>query len=262
MRKLHCALRMMQGKVALVTGGNRGIGRGIVLAFAERGVKVAFCYLIHAQEAAEVVEEAKKRGTDCFTTKADVSNPTEVEAMVEKVIQKFGRLDILVNNAGIMAKGNYEDVSLERWNRTLAVNLTGQFICCRTAIPHMKKNGWGRIINIASIAGFTCGGAGQTAGIDYPVSKAGVLALTRKLAVELGPYGITVNTVAPGSIDTPMHGDRFKDPAVLKAVESIHPVRRIGKPSDIANVVMFLASPESGFLTGASFHANGGRIIL
>jgi 3-oxoacyl-[acyl-carrier protein] reductase len=253
---------MLQSKVALVTGGNRGIGKAIVLEFARRGINVAFCYLIHAQEAAIVEDEVKKSKVNSFAMQADVSNPFEVEAMIEKIIQRFGRLDILVNNAGIMAKGNVEDISVERWMRTIAVNLTGPFLTCKNAIPHMKKLGWGRIVNIASIAGLTAGNPGQTAGADYPASKAGLIGFTRRLAFELGPYGITANAVCPGAVDTPMHGDRFKNEETRKAVENIHPVRRIGKPQDVANVVMFLASPEAGFVTGASYTVTGGRIML
>ncbi len=251
----------LKGKVAVITGAGRGIGRAIALGFAKEGANLAVASRTF-EEIDETATIAHGLGVQAYPVKTDLANPSDIEALMAQVVKRYGRLDILVNNASIMEKGNLEDISPERWNRTFAVNLTGSFLCCKSAVPHMKKLGWGRIINISSIAAFTSGGQGQTAGADYAASKAGQIALTRKLAAELGPYGITVNAIAPGAIDTPMHGDRFKDPEVLKAVAKMHAVQRIGKPEDIANVAVFLALPETDFITGTTILVHGGRVII
>ena len=248
----------LEGKVAVVTGASRGIGKAIALALAGEEASVAVNYVKNADEAKVVVDEIKQKGGKAFAIAADVSQRAEAKRLIEEVVRAYGRLDILVNNAGIGTGGTTLDTTEELWDRTIAVNLKGPFNCTQEAAPHMVKQGWGRIINISSISGL---GGAPIGELSYCVSKAGLIAFTTVVAQDLGPHGITVNAIAPGWTRTDMTRRATKEKTeemyALKA--SMAAVRRIGEPQDLANAALFLASPESGFVTGQVIVVDGGR---
>lgn len=246
----------LSGKKALVTGGSRGIGRGIAIALAKQGADVAVNYRSNAEEAQKVVEEIKNLGHEGFTVQADVSKFAEVERMFAEVMAKFGKLDILANNAGIapVSVSIYETTE-EQWDSVIDTNLKGQFLCAREAAKVMKPGS--KIINTASIASGGVGvGFGRAA--SYVASKGGVVGLTEDLAVDFGPKGININAVAPGIIDTDMTKDFIANPEFAKGFMAHIPMGRFGKPEDIGATVAFLASDEAGYLTGAIIYVDGG----
>ena len=246
----------LKGKKALVTGSSRGIGRGIALALAKQGADVAINYRSDKNEAEEVVAKIKKMGRDAFVVQADVSSVDEVIRMFGEVKKQWDKLDILVNNAGIAYYSTFEAMTEEEWDKTLNVNLKGQFLCAREAVKLMKEKG-GKIINISSIAS---GGAG-IGGVriaHYIASKGGVAALTEALAVELAPYKINVIAIGPGFIDTDMTKDLFSGPKVRQGLLARIPKGRLGKPADIGAVAAFLASDEADYITGALIYVDGG----
>lgn len=243
----------LTGKTALVTGGNVGIGRAIALALAERGAEVAITYYSNADKAHET-QRALPRSAPCL--QLDATKSAEVNRVFGEVAQVFGgHIDILVNNAGhLIARVPIAEMSDEHWHRVMDVNLSSMFYCVRAVIPLMK-HGWGRIVNMSSLAARDGGGLGAAA---YAASKAGVATLTRGLAKELGPKGITVNAVAPGLIlDTPFH-PKFTPPEAQQAIIARLPVGRAGFPADVASAVAYLASEQAGFLTGVVMDINGG----
>jgi len=246
----------LKGKKALVTGASRGIGRGIALTLAKQGADVAINFRSKKEEAEKVVAQIKKMGRNSFSIQADVSSVDEVIHMFEEVKDRWDKLDILVNNAGIAYYSTFEEMTEEEWDKTLDVNLKGQFLCAREAVKLMKEKG-GKIINISSIAS---GGAG-IGGVriaHYIASKGGVAALTEALAVELAPYKINVNAIGPGFIDTDMTKELLSDPKARKALLARIPWGRFGKPADIGVVVAFLASDEADYITGALLFVDGG----
>lgn len=246
----------LKRKKALVTGGSRGIGRGIVLALAEQGADVAVNYHSSKKEAEAVVAEIKKIGRKAFSIQADVSSVDEVMRMFKGVREEWNSLDILVNNAGIAYYSSFETMTEEEWDKTLDTNLKGQFLCAREAVKLMKEKG-GKIVNISSIAS---GGAGiGSARIShYVASKGGVAALTEALAVELAPYKINVNAIGPGFIDTDMTQDLLSDPKVKQGMLARIPKGRFGKPADIGAAAAFLASDEADYITGVLLYVDGG----
>lgn len=249
----------LEGKVALVTGASRGIGKAIALTYAGEGAKVAVNYINNTEKAEVVVAEIKKNGGEAFAVKADVSKTDDVKKMVEKVIKKYGKIDILVNNAGILIPTMLMETSDEEWDRVVDINLKGPFICTREAAKGMIERGYGKIINTASISGFGCAPLGEGA---YGATKAGLIMLTSVFAQELGPKGINVNALAPGWIKTDMTIGKSgpeADAAVNKRKAELAAMRRIGDPQDIANLALFLASDESSFITGQTIVADGGR---
>ena len=246
---------MLTGKVALVTGASRGIGREIAIQLAEAGAKVAVNYSGSEAKANEVVESIKAAGGEAFAIQADVSNAESVEAMVKAVISEFGALDILVNNAGITRDNLLMRMKEEEWDAVINTNLKGVFICTKAVTRQMMKQRKGRIINIASIVG-VCGNPGQA---NYVAAKAGVIGLTKTTAKELSSRNITVNAIAPGFITTDMT-DELPEDVKNEMLKQI-PLARFGNPSDIANVVRFLAADASSYITGQTIHVDGGMVM-
>ncbi|MDO8551341.1 MAG: 3-oxoacyl-ACP reductase family protein [bacterium] len=246
----------LKDKIALVTGGSRGIGRGIALALAKQGANVAVNYNSNVQEAEKVVEEIKALGRDAFAVQADVSKADQVQRMYAEVMAKWGKLDILANNAGVApAMTPIDQTTEEQWDSVVDINLKGQFLCAREASKVMKSGG--RIINTASIAsGGVGGGFGGMA--SYVASKGGVVGLTEDLAVDFAPKGININAVAPGVIETDMTKPFISNPEMEKGFMSHIPKGRFGKPEDIGAAVAFLASDEADYITGAVLYVDGG----
>lgn len=253
--------RGLRGKLAVVTGAARGIGKACALALAEEGTKIALLDLDAEDTSAvtELLREIETMSTQCLYCRADVSITDEVERAMRRVMSTLGDVDILVNNAG---KGrppsSLEELTDDLWDQVLAQNLTGQMHCARAVVAGMKRNGWGRIVNISSIA---ARGRGQMPNIAYASAKAGVLGLTKQLAMQLGPDGITVNAVAPGGILSGRVVDRWaakteeEKASILDAI----PLRRIGEPDEVARAVVFLASNDASYITGITLDVNGGR---
>jgi len=245
----------LTGKKALVTGGSRGIGRGICLALAKQGADVVVNYRSNQAEAEAVVSEIKAMGRQAFTVQADVSLAESVAKMFAEIKNRWGKLDILVNNAGIVKFANFEEVTEEDWDQILAVNLKGQFLCAKEALKLMGPGG--KIINIASIASGGVGiGFRQIA--HYTASKGGVVALTENLALELAPKGINVNAIAPGVIETDMTKDLMADEKTKAGLLARIPKGRFGKPEDIGAAAAFLASDEADYITGVVLYVDGG----
>lgn len=243
----------LQGRVAAVTGAARGIGLAIVEMLVEEGAKVALLD-VDLEEARRQVERLTTAGAEVLALKMDVSNPEEVKGAVQKIVDFFGRIDILVNNAGIPGPSvPLWEVSDEDWRRTLAVNLDGVFHCCRAVIPYMLEQGYGRIVNIASIAGKE----GNPNLAPYSTAKAGVIGLTKALGKELATRGILVNCVTPAVIETEIL--KGVKPEVVEDLVSKIPMGRMGRPSEVAALVVWLASEACSFSTGAVFDISGGR---
>lgn len=245
----------LAGKKALVTGGSRGIGRGVVLALAEQGADVVINFTSNKDKAETVAQEVETKGRKALIIQADVSKRSEVVSMFEQIKQEWGGLDILVNNAGVLRGGEFSEFSEEMLDEVLGVNLKGQFFCAQEAVK-MMRNG-GRIINIASISS---GGTGVGfAQIEaYTASKGGVIGLTENLALDLGPKGINVNAIAPGVIDTDMSRGTSDDKEMGEAVLRRIPKGRVGKPEDIGAAAAFLASDEADYITGVTLYVDGG----
>jgi len=245
----------LKDKKALVTGGSRGIGRGIALALAKQGADVAINYRSNTQEAEAAAAEITKMGREAFLVQADVSNKASVGKMFEEIKTKWGKLDILVNNAGILHFAPFEQLTEEQWDQVMAVNLKGQFLCSQEAVKLMGQGA--KIINIASIASGGVGiGFSQIA--HYTASKGGVVALTENMALELGSKGINVNAVAPGVIETDMTKAMLADEKQKAGIMTRIPKGRVGKPEDIGAAVAFLASDEADYITGAVLYVDGG----
>jgi NAD(P)-dependent dehydrogenase (short-subunit alcohol dehydrogenase family) len=245
------------GKVAVVTGGSSGIGLETATAFAREGARVALVSR-GAEAGNAALQKLRTAGCTALFVPTDVSRAEDVRAMATRVAQEWGRLDILINNAGIYRRGSAGDTSLEDWERVLAVNLTGAFLCTQYALPVMRQNGGGVIVNVASEAGLV----GFRNQVAYNVSKAGMIALTRSCAVDLAGLGIRVNCVCPGTTDTPLvqaARKRYPQPATARRqVQQVRPLNRLGLPSEIASAILYLASDEAGFATGAILSIDGG----
>ena len=237
-------------KTVLITGGSRGIGKALVKAFSDKGYNVAFTYNKSYDEAVKLSEEFS-----ALAIKADSRIESDVFRAVAEVVEKFGGIDVLINNAGISTFSLFSDISLEEWNDTFAVNVGGAFLFSKAALTDMISKKSGRIINISSIWGLV----GSSCEVHYSASKAAVIGLTRALAKELGPSGITVNAIAPGYIDTDMNKD-VSDEDREEFCENT-PLGRIGKPSEVAAAALFLASDDAAFITGEILNVSGGYVI-
>ena len=246
----------LKNKVALITGARRGMGKSHALTLAKQGAKVVVTD-IDVKECQAVADEIKANGGEAIAFKLDVSNPQEIDEVFTSTIKEFGRLDILVNNAGIYFSKPALELSEEDWDKMMNINLKGQFLCAQRAAKEMAKNTWGRIINIASVASGQVG-VGIAGGAHYTASKGGVIGMSETLAVEWAPLGITVNVVAPGAIDTPMVGAAQLPKEVMDAMISSVPLKRIGRPEEVSAMVVFLASQEASYITGATFYVDGG----
>lgn len=251
-----------QGRVVVVTGGGRGIGRAIADAHAAAGAAVA--YLDHdASLADSAAADARMRGLKAIGVAADVANFKEVETAMKRVDEALGPIDVLINNAGISPKSGTDgkralawEMDPDEWRRVLDVNLTGAFNCTRAVLPGMKELGRGRIVSTSSVAGKTfC----DIVGIHYAATKAALIGFTKHLAGEVGPFGITVNAVAPGRIDTPLM--RGTANAANDAVKAITPMRRFGSPEEVADTVLFLTSDAARFVTGQTIDVAGGWLM-
>jgi 3-oxoacyl-[acyl-carrier protein] reductase len=245
----------LKNKVAIVTGAGQGIGREVALSLAKEGAKVVVSDI--TEKINDVVKEIEKIGYQALAIKTDVSNRKETEKMVKETVKKFGRIDILVNNAGIYPFKNLLDMKEEDWDKVLNINLKGVFNCTKAVVPKLIEQKYGKIISIASIAGFRVGYVGLT---HYCASKAGIVGFTKAAALELAQYGINMNAIASGAIETPTVKASM-DEKSKKAFEQMVPMRRYGQPIDIANLVVFLASDESSYITGECIVVDGGLTI-
>jgi 3-oxoacyl-[acyl-carrier protein] reductase len=245
----------LEGKVALVTGASRGIGREIALELARQGANVAVNYSGNEAKANEVVDLIKEMGQDAFSFQCDVSNSESVTSMVKEAIERFGKLDILVNNAGITRDNLLMRMKEEEWDDVININLKGVFFTTKAVTRQMMKQRSGRIINIASIVGVS-GNPGQA---NYVAAKAGVIGLTKTTAKELASRNITVNAIAPGFITTDMT-DKLTEEVKAEMLRVI-PLARFGEAKNIATVVSFLASEDSAYMTGQTLHVDGGMVM-
>jgi 3-oxoacyl-[acyl-carrier protein] reductase len=244
----------LRGKVALITGGNTGIGRAVALAFAQEGADVAIGWIAREDAATSLAAEIEALGRHAFALRADVTEESDVVGLVGAVVARLGALDILVNNAGIQRPQPIIEMSVADWDRMMAVHLRGQFLCAREAAKHMIARRTGRIINLCSQLGYI-GRGDYTA---YSAAKGGVIAFTRALAKELAPHGILVNGVSPGLVDTGF--DPLSDEVKRTHAASL-PLKRLGTVDDMTSAFVFLASDESGYYCGQLLHPNGGKIM-
>lgn len=245
----------LQNKIAIITGAGSGIGRGIALAFIKEGAKVTVADWSEGG-GEETVKQIKKEGGEAIFVKTDVSKAEDINKMVKTCLDKFGRVDILVNNAGIYKTYNLHEMSEDDWDMVLNVNLKSVFLGSKRVIPEMLKQGKGKIISIASIAGLV--GFAQSGA--YCASKGGIIALTKEMVLEYAPKKINVNCIAPGVIKTAMTKDMITDPATKQFLESSTPYPRLGEPEDIAMAAIYLASDESDFVNGEVLVVDGGWI--
>jgi len=242
-------------RIAVVTGGGSGIGRRVAMALSEYGAKLIVAD-INQDAAAHVVSEIEAKRGEANAIRVDVTQPKEVQEMVDLALKSHGRIDILFNNAGISIRGPAESFSLQDWNRVIAVNLTGMFLCAQTVGRVMIKQKKGKIINTASVSARL----GHPGNLAYAAAKHGVVGMTRVMAVEWGKYGVSVNCIGPGVIKTPMTMKVFSDPEKYQELVSRVPLGRLGEPDDLVGAVIFLASEASNYVTGQTIYIEGGRM--
>ena len=247
--------KLVEGKIALVTGGGAGMGACDCWKFAEEGAKGILIVDLNVDDAEKVAKEimAQYPECKCVAVKCNVAKEADVDHCFEVLDQEFGTLDILVNNAGITNKIPFDEMTLEHWNLTYSINITGAFLFAQRAMRIMKAKGYGRIINMSSIAGHV---GGLTSGVDYATTKGAMLTLTKSVAKQGAAYGVTCNSIAPGNINTAMEkvfGSDWDPMAV--------PMHRLGEPEDISDVVLFLASDMSRYMTGCCLNVNGGLFM-
>jgi NAD(P)-dependent dehydrogenase (short-subunit alcohol dehydrogenase family) len=242
------------GRVVLVTGAARGLGRAAAARFLERGASVA----VNVRDAERAQAVVKELGGRSFAVGGDIAAPGVPEEIVARTTDRFGRIDVLVNNAALPLTTRFEQITAEEWRRAVEVNLTAPFLLTQAVVPAMKAQAYGRIVNISSTAGrmvSTLGGA------HYTATKTGLLGLTRAAAKELGVYGITVNAVCPGMIDTELTRETAS-PELLERLARGFPIPRLGMPEEVADTICFAASEAAGYITGAVFDINGGDLMM
>ena len=247
----------LDGKTALIVGGNRGLGLAIAQGLAEAGATI--CIAARDEKMNRAADEliTSKYNVACMNTICDVVSEESVQRTVDQTISKFGRIDILVNSAGINIRGPIEEISLEDFNKVQQINVTGSWLTCRAVVPYMKKNGYGRIINIGSMLSIIA----LPDRTPYATSKGAVLQLTRTLAIELAKDGITANTILPGPFGTDINIPILNDPEKYQAFISKIPMGRWGELHEIAGIALYLASPASSFATGGMFSIDGGWVV-
>ena len=246
-------MKRLEGQVAIVTGGARGIGKGICEVFCREGATVALWDVL---DGTETVNEITQNGGKIFFQKVDVTDQNSVDTAIEEIIKQHGKIEILINNAGIIRDRSFLKMSEEEWDSVINVNLKSLYVVTRAVVPYMKENGYGRIVSASSING-TAGAFGQT---NYCATKAGISGFTRALCKEVGRFGITANAVAPGFIQSAMTESMPEE--VIKAGIKMIPVGRIGTAEDMGHAYLFLASKESGFVSGITLHSNGGAMPM
>jgi len=257
--------RPLRGQKALVTGANSGIGRAVALELAAGGADVAVNYVTRPEDAQAVVDDIRKAGADAVALQADVSNEDQVVAMFRKAIEHFGRLDILVANAGVQRDAPFVDMTLADWSTVMAINLTGQFLCCREAVRAMSRQrvtdgvskAAGKIICMSSVHE-RIPWAGH---VNYAASKGGIMMMMQSLAQEVAPLRIRVNSIAPGAIRTPINTAAWSTPQAYAALMTLVPYGRIGEPEDIARAAVWLASDEADYVTGTTLFVDGGMTL-
>jgi len=247
----------IKDKVVIVTGSGTGIGKAIALCMAREGASVAVDYVGNPEHAYAVSGQITQQGGNALAVEADVSKPDQVASLVEQVVDRFGRLDILVNNAGIEEKHPMLSMPLEVWEKVIAVNLTGPWICSQAAAQQLVKQGdGGRIINISSVHE----DLPMPTNAPYCASKGGLRMLMRTIAVELAPHGITVNNIGPGAIDTPMDAPLKSDSKEMQTLLNEIPLGRLGRPEEVGELAVFLASDAAAYITGSTYFIDGGML--
>lgn len=247
----------LTGRVALVTGGSRGIGKAVVSLLASHGAKVVVNYVSDEQAAATTVAEARAFGVEAIAIQADVAKLAEGERVVRETVEQFGRIDFLICNAGIWEGAAVESISEELWDRTMDINLKGTWSVCRAAAPVMKNQKYGRIVIVSS----TAGQRGEASFSNYAASKGAQIAFTKSLSSELAPFGVNVNSVAPGWVETDMTRDVFSETASRESILKTIPVGRVATPEDIAGPIVFLCSKWAGNISGEVLNVNGGSVL-
>jgi len=245
----------LKNKIALISGASSGIGRSTAKLFAREGAKIVVNYFSSKKQAESVANEIKKIGSEALLVKCDVSKPSQVKSMVQQVLGKFNSIDILVNNAGVLLPKSFDEITDANWQKTMNTNLLGTYNCIRVVSRQMKKQKSGKIINLSSIASIV----GSLSSLPYSISKAGIDAITKTLAPELGKYNIQINSVAPGPVKTDLLVKNYSQ-EVIKKLAKETPLGRIAKPDDIARAILFFASQDSDYITGQTLIVDGGRI--
>jgi glucose 1-dehydrogenase len=257
--------RILAGQKALVTGGSSGIGRAVAIALGGAGADVVVNYRSGEEEAREVVDAIKEKGSNAVAIQADVSKEDQVQAMFARMFDKFGTIDILVNNAGLQKDAPFEQMTLQDWNTVINVNLTGQFLCAREAVREFKRRGVrkeiscaaGKIICMSSVHD-VIPWAGH---VNYAASKGGVMLMMKSIAQEVAPHRIRVNSISPGAIRTPINRPAWETPEAYAQLLKLIPYKRIGEPEDVARAAVWLASDEADYITGTSLYVDGGMTL-
>lgn len=257
--------KKLEGQVAIVTGASSGIGAGIAKALATAGAQVVVNYSSHPQKAEEVVRQIAAEGSKAFACKADVSNEIDVVALFQETIKQFGTVDILINNAGVQKDARFHEMTIEQWNKVMAINLTGQFLCAREAVKEFLKRGVkpersrsaGKIVCISSVHEIIPW-AGHA---NYAASKGGVMMLMKTIAQEYAPMKIRVNSIGPGAIRTPINHASWQTPAAYQKLLKLIPSRRIGEPEDIGAAAVWLVSDDADYVNGTTLFVDGGMLL-